>query len=121
MNHLRTPLALPAAWADDYAAHQRTLLQWWDRLPTGLRSPIWPAMLGGLMILSLLLAFHQVVQGAVEQGELRHKATAVHAEATWRCNILPGLGASDNCLSQLRAMVDAGGLLTAQGTRLAHL
>ena len=58
-------------------------------------------ILAALIILGLLLAFHQVVSGAVLQSELRHKATAMKAQATWRCHSLRGLGASESCLLQL--------------------
>jgi hypothetical protein len=119
MNLPRTNSALPHGWADDFAARQRTLQQWWYRLPAGLRSPVWSTILGSLIILGLLLAFHQVVHEAVQQGELRHKAYALQAEATWRCKILPARGASDSCLLQLSASANGSGLLSAQATQLA--
>ncbi len=50
---------------------------------------------------ALLLAFVHVLQGAVEQGGLRHKADARHADATWRCNALRGSGSRESCLAQL--------------------
>lgn len=119
MNLPRTNSALPHGWADDFAARQRTLQQWWYRLPAGLRSPVWSTILGSLIILGLLLAFHQVVHEAVQQGELRHKAYALQAEATWRCKVLPARGASDSCLLQLSASADGRGLSSAENTQLA--
>jgi hypothetical protein len=62
----------------------------------------WPGILAALAIVGLLAAFHQVVRGAVQQGELRRIATAVHAEAAWRCNALRGLHVRDNCLVEAR-------------------
>jgi hypothetical protein len=53
-----------------------------------------------MAIVGLLLAFHHVVRGAVQQGELRRKATATLAEAAWRCNILRE---RDSCLVQQSA------------------
>ncbi|ABD69151.1 hypothetical protein Rfer_1418 [Rhodoferax ferrireducens T118] len=119
MNLPRTNFVLPHGWADDFAAHQRSLRQWWYRLPAGLRSPVWSTILGSLTILGLLLAFHQVVYEAVQQGELRHKAYALQAEATWRCKALPARGASDSCLLQLSASANGSGLSSAENAQLA--
>jgi len=49
----------------------------------------------------LLVAFAHVVQGAVEQGRLPHKADARYADATWRCNALRGNGSRESCQAQL--------------------
>ena len=68
-----------------------------------LRSLPWPGALAGLAILSLLVAFHQVVRGSVEQGEQRRAAVAVKAEALWRCNAIASLRLRDGCLVQLSA------------------
>ena len=53
-----------------------------------MRSPVWAGILLTIAIIGLLVAFHQVVRGAVQQGELRRQATATYAEAVWRCNAL---------------------------------
>jgi len=71
--------------------------------PDALRLPLWQAILAVLAILSLLLAFHQVVLGAVQQGELRRKATAMQAGAAWRCNVIPVARSRDDCLMRLNA------------------
>ena len=68
-----------------------------------LRSPRLPGALGVLAILGLLLAFHQVVSGSVEQGEQRRAAAALKGEATWRCNAIASLRLRDGCLVQLSA------------------
>lgn len=73
------------------------------RLPAAVRSPVWLGLLGALTIMGMLLTFHQVVHGAVQQSVLLHKATAVHAEATRRCNVLQAPGASESCRLQLNA------------------
>jgi hypothetical protein len=86
--------AEPAAWA--MKARQ---LGW----PNALRMPLWCAILAVLVGLGLLLAFHQVVLGAVQQGELRRKATAMQAEAASRCNALSGTRSREICLMQLDA------------------
>ena len=69
--------------------------------PAALRSPQAFAVLATLAMLGLLLAFHQVVLGAVQQGELRRKATAMQADAAWRCNALPAARSREGCLVQL--------------------
>ena len=88
------------------AAHsdlQRQLQTWWARLPEPVRAPAWPAIFASLIILALLLAFHQVVRGAVQQGEVLRMATATHADAVWRCNALQGHRMRESCLAQLNA------------------
>jgi hypothetical protein len=77
----------------------------------GVRSPVWPGLLATLIVLGMLMAFHQVVRGAVQQGELRQQAIATHAAATWRCNALNGTAASGSCLSQLNTPIRDGSLL----------
>ncbi len=77
---------------------------WWSDLLTGAHSPFWPGMLAAMTILGLLLAFHQVVSGAVLQGELRLQAVALHANATSRCNRMGNVRDNKTCLSQLAAL-----------------
>ena len=48
--------------------------------------PVLITVLVGVLIVCMLVAFHQVVSGAVQQAELRHKANALVIEASWRCN-----------------------------------
>ena len=52
---------------------------------------VWPAFFAALLALGLLVAFHQVVQGAVDQAKLRRQAAALHADADWRCRNAPNL------------------------------
>ncbi len=61
-----------------------------------------------LAALAILLAFFQVVQGSVLQGERLRAAMAVHSAATYPCNSLASTGAADTCLQQLRAPAIAG-------------
>lgn len=63
--------------------------------------PVWPAIAAALAILALLLAFQQVIRGAVQRGELRRQTVAVQAAATWRCKALRSLLLRTSCLSQL--------------------
>jgi hypothetical protein len=71
-------------------------------LPSTYRSG-WPLIVAILALLGLLLVFHYVVRGALQQSELRHQAEALHARAIWRCNNLQGRVVSDTCLSRVNA------------------
>ena len=119
MNHLSTSLTLPHAQVDGFATCQRPQPQGLGRLAQGLRSPVWLTVLGSLAILGMLLAFHQVVHGAVKQGQLRHKTHALQAGAIGRCLILPGRAASDRCLLQVQALANDNGLADTAGMQLA--
>ena len=52
---------------------------------------VWPALLATLLAVGLLVAFHQVVQGAVDQAMLRRQTAALHAGVDWRCRTAPAL------------------------------
>lgn len=122
MNHPSTSFTLPHGQVDDFAASQRTQRQGGYRLADGLHSPVWLTVLASLVILvilGMLMAFHQVVHGAVEQGQLRHKANVLQAGAIGRCNILPGRDASDRCLLQLSALANDNGLTNIPSMQLA--
>lgn len=86
-------------------------LQWaWD----GVRSPWASGLLATVVIFGLLLAFHDVVSGAVQQSELRNKAIAAHVTATLRCNSLRDPRTRDSCLLQLETASSAEGLLAGR-------
>jgi hypothetical protein len=72
-------------------------------LSDALRAHGWSGVLASLLLLGLLLAFHQVVRSAVRQGELRREVTALHSTAAWRCNALQTRPARENCLQELNA------------------
>lgn len=116
MDNIFPTFKLSNGEAGGFTTLQRRLQRWWHQLPTGVHSPIWPGILAALIILGMLLAFHQVVVGAVQQGELRHKATAMQAEAAWRCNSLRGLDASGSCLLQLNLAAHGDAVLQVQYT-----
>ena len=105
---------------DGFTMFQRKLQWWWRQLPTAARAPIWPRILAALLILGMLLAFHQVVSGVVQQGELRHKATAMQAAAAWHCRTLGGPGASQSCLLQLNLATHGDAVVQAQNTQPAR-
>ena len=70
-----------------------------------VRSAAWSRFAGTLAILGLVVTFHQVVRGAVQQGEVRRQATAAHAEAVWRCRTLRGQGVRVDCLLRLNSVL----------------
>lgn len=87
-----------------FGAGGQALQREWQHWPGALRSPIWHRLLATLLILGLLLTFHQVVSGAAQQGELRRQAVIEQAQATWRCRGLSAISARDHCLLQLNAL-----------------
>lgn len=117
MNNNSTTFKWSYREASGLAALQHELQRLWHRLPAGVRSPGWPVMLATVTLLGLLLTFHQVVRGAVQQSESRHKAQAMHTEVTWRCNLLRDLRESESCLLQLNAADHGDTLLQAQNTQ----
>ena len=119
MDHPSTSLTLPHGEVDDFAARQRAQPPGWARMANELHSPLWLAVLASLVILGMLMAFHQVVHGAVQQGQLRHKTNALQAGAIGRCHILPGRDASDRCLLQLSALANNNGLTYIPSMQLA--
>ena len=72
----------PYGEAGGFATLQHELQRLWQRLPAGVRAPGWPVILAVLIVV-MLLTFHQVVRGAVEQSALRHKAEAMRTEFKW--------------------------------------
>lgn len=80
------------------APHRR----WYD-VVFAVRPLVWQAILAAVLTAGLLLAFHQVVQGAVLQGEVRRQAFATHTMETSRCNTLGEAGATSSCLLELKA------------------
>ena len=63
---------------------------WWGGALNLLSHPACPAVAAALLLFGLLFAFHQVVSGAVEQGNQRRMTTAAQADGAWRCRVLHG-------------------------------
>jgi hypothetical protein len=103
--------------ATEFPAWQQGLQWAWD----GVRSPWTSGLLATLVIFGMLMAFHDVVSGAVRQGEIRNKAIAAHVTATLRCNSLRDPHARDSCLLQLETAASAEGLLAAQNPSSVRL
>lgn len=96
--------------ATEFPAWQQGLQWAWD----AVCSPWVSGMLATMVIFGMLLAFHDVVSGAVQQSELRNKAIAAHVTATLRCNSLRDSNARDSCLLQLETAATADGFLATQ-------
>ena len=88
---------------------------------TGWQAAPGPTLVALVVIVSLLLAFYQVVSGAVQQAEARRQAAAVEADATWRCNSQSAAPQRMSCLTRLRtAPLDDARAAEAQLATLAH-
>ena len=74
---------------------------WWQQFFVAVRSPAALVVVATVISLGLLLALHQVVLGAVRQGELRRMAVAKQAEDSWRCGAMRNVSLRDGCRSQL--------------------
>ena len=58
------------------------------------------SLLGLLAVLGLLFVFVQVVRQAVHQADTGRRASALLAEATWRCNALKSPLQRKDCLDR---------------------
>lgn len=70
-----------------------------------LRSRTTLAVAAILTILGLMLAFYQVVLGAVAQGESLQQARNLQSAAVWRCYRLLSPVERDNCQFRINAEV----------------
>jgi hypothetical protein len=73
----------------------------WQQALSLLRSPVFTAILGAVMVLGLLLAFENVVAQAVAHAEQQRSARDAHDAAVWRCKQLRGGGDRGTCLIQV--------------------
>jgi hypothetical protein len=73
------------------------------RFLLALHASGWPGFLGALVVVALQLSFHQVVRGAVRQGDLRRELVALHSAAGWRCNAMHDRVGRDSCVARLNA------------------
>ena len=85
-----------------------------NRWLVGVRALGWRGALAALILVGLLLAFHQVVRSGVRQGELRREMTALHSAAALRCNEVQGRLVRDSCLNKLNASPSDAAELRAQ-------
>jgi len=75
----------------------------WTRLMDLLRSQLTLMLLAFMVTLALMLVFHQVVLGAMAQGELRQQTRDQQSKEFWRCNGLQVSDQRDQCLRQFNA------------------
>ena len=68
----------------------------------------WQLAVGAALVGALLVAFHEVVQGAVADGDRRRMTDARLAMAVSQCNTLGELRASADCLREVGMPVRAG-------------
>ena len=81
------------------ARRQQHGFESWLRQATHLAAqPRWQSIGALVMAFVLLLVFHQVVSGAVEQAKLRHQALATQHDSDWRCKPGRGLGDRTACV-----------------------
>ena len=66
--------------------------------------PFAPGILATMGVLALLLAFQQVVASSVENSQARHRASAEHDAALWRCNSVRVELHRSGCLAQHEAV-----------------
>ncbi len=92
-----------AAQPINFAIRNSQVAPWWSGFTANERHPVLLGVLGAVIILGMLLAFLQVVSGAVEQGEARRGATAAQQAATARCTAMRGPSAQDACRGQIAA------------------
>ncbi len=82
----------------------------------------WLSGVGALLLFGLLVLFHQVVRSAVQQGELRREATALHTAALFRCKALQERRTREACLQRLSAgPPDIAALRTQNALTIAAL
>ncbi|MCW7537277.1 hypothetical protein OOT46_05355 [Aquabacterium sp. A7-Y] len=86
----------------------------WAALQALLRSPRHQAAFGVMLALLLLLAFHQVLAGAVLRAEQARAAAGQRAEAAARCTDEPAAPLRDLCQASVQAGLSLpGGPATA--------
>ena len=75
------------------------------------RKRMMPVLLGAATLVSLLLAFQQVVARSVERGESLRKTASAQADAAWRCRLHGAATLREACRAQ--AALDAADPLYA--------
>ena len=123
MSHAADFLQTPLGAAQGLATLCADALARWRQLPRVQRVSVWQGAAVSLVVLVLLVAFHQVVSGVVEQAALQRKILARTTTETLRCKTLPGQPARAHCLSQVFTRVApdpaAPARLLVAGERLA--
>ena len=87
----------------DLASERSQAAPWWSGPSTQERHHVLLGTVGAVVIVGMLLAFAQVLSGAVEQGAARRAATAAQLASTAACTAMRGPRAQDACRVQLAA------------------
>jgi hypothetical protein len=69
------------------------------------------------LVISLLMAFYNVVSQAVNQSALLQQALAAQSQAVWRCKLLPSVSARQDCLQAIPALLASNDRPTALVSR----
>ncbi|WP_291010450.1 hypothetical protein [Hydrogenophaga sp.] len=72
-------------------------------------------MLGTLsvtLVISMLLAYYNVVRRAADQSALRKQAVAARSQATWHCTLQPSVLARQDCLRAIPKLLADGDIPT---------
>ena len=120
MTHTTLSISLPYAKLPvDFATLRSQATPWWQGLSTLERYRVWSGVAGVVLIVGMLLAFHQVVSGAVHHGEVRRVASAAQIVSAARCTAMRGLSAQETCRVQLAAAHNASALANGKQTLIA--
>lgn len=112
-----TNLLYPLPYATlpvDSAIGRSQASPWWSGPSTQERHDVLLGAVGAVVILGMLLAFAQVVSGAVEQGVARRAATAAQLASTAACTAMRGPGAQDACRVQVAAASGTTNLIASR-------
>ncbi len=110
MNAYSTPYATQPI--NDAIRHSQ-VAPWWSALSANERHPVL-LTLGAALIVGMLLAFIQVVSGAVEHGEALRAATAAQQAATAHCTAMRSPSAQEACRVEVAAADSATTLIATQ-------
>ena len=97
------PLHLPHWPQEGMHGLRGELRRWWLGVPALLRSRHWPFTFCALVIVALLLGFHQVVSSSVKQGEIMRMSAATRDQAITQCRALHLQRMRNRCLEQVDA------------------
>ena len=73
--------------------------------------------LSAALVVSMLLAFYNVVSQAVYLSALHQQALAARSQGIWRCKLLPSVSARQGCLTGIPKLLASGDRSTAPVSR----
>jgi hypothetical protein len=84
-------------------ANQQGLAAWLRQAKQMTMHPRWQLIGAVFVTFFLLFVFHQVVAGAVEQAQLRHKSLTMQHDSDRRCKPVQGLADRTACIERAAA------------------